>query len=206
MRKLFFQTGKNEHECSFMQQIPFTEHCSVVDNGLSNPLMPTRRTTRKRILKYPSIALMSMVLMIFAMATSCEKPKAKQNEDGIKFVKSELGGCNGQNAEDLKRNTQQGEGEKDTIIFDLQNDTLNVFFGFDYTCCALFTLNQTITADTIYTFITDASAVDDYCRCTCYYSFLSHYTDLLNGRYVFKFIVDAPQMGYNTTYTASFSN
>jgi hypothetical protein len=89
MKNFTNKTGKNGPDLPFMQQRSVTEGCLVVDNVETgavftqtkgsdvaqtiNPLMPAGRTERKKILKYPFIALASMVLMFFTL-TACEKP------------------------------------------------------------------------------------------------------------------------------------
>jgi hypothetical protein len=71
MKKTFTKTGKNRHKLPFMQQLLSTEHCSVVDNVLYNPLTPAGRTERKKILKHP-IKTMFFLAVILLMVTKTE--------------------------------------------------------------------------------------------------------------------------------------
>jgi hypothetical protein len=67
MKKVIVTTGKNRHKLPFTQQFPLMEHCTVIDHVVNNLLMPAGRTERKKIWKYPFIALRSMLLVFFTL-------------------------------------------------------------------------------------------------------------------------------------------
>jgi len=133
-------------------------------------------------------------IFLLFLITGCEKEPDNDSPDKkISYIKSIPGGCNGQDFSDLKGAV---EDEADTVIFTLQNDTLDVFVGINYICCAPFLSEATITNDSILMIVTDTCPdpySSCYCRCICYYTWDFLFTDLENKEYFFKIILNDPR-------------
>ena len=79
----------------------------------------------------------------------------------LTYFRTDLGGCNGQN--------KSITSDPDTVIFSITNDTLTIFVGFEYICCAEFLTNTELIKDTVKMYITKES--EGECDCYCYYTF-----------------------------------
>lgn len=108
----------------------------------------------------------------------------------LNYVKTELGGCN---TPLILKNTYLDE--EDTVLFTAQDDTLDVFVGINYVCCAPFTSEAAVTNDSILITITDmcdADTISCYCHCNCYYTWDFIFTDFENKEYDFKIYLNTP--------------
>jgi len=113
------------------------------------------------------------LLLTFAfelIIVKCEFNDIESDEaQQITFIKTNPGGCNNQGEDAAKRFF----AESDTIIFNLENDTLDVFVGLNYICCAPFTSETRVSGDSIFIKIIDTCAIEIqscYCKCMCYYT------------------------------------
>jgi hypothetical protein len=112
----------------------------------------------------------------------------------IRSVNTILGGCNNQDFENLKSATEE---YSDTVDFEIINsDTLNVFVGINYICCAPFDTETDIVNDTLIMTISDTCSDpyhSCYCRCMCYYTWDFQYTDFENKKYFYIIKLNDPR-------------
>ncbi len=125
---------------------------------------------------------------------ACEnKSNNNQTTNNPKYIKTLFGGCNGQDFPDLKRSYIE---EEDTVIFSIVNDTLDIYVGLNYICCAPFTTDASITNDSILMNLNDTcSSVYQtcYCRCMCYYTWDFLFADFQKKEYYFKIVLHEPR-------------
>ena len=79
-----------------------------------------------------TFTLLAMVLILFAVGCQDEIDSAHQQMN-LTHIKTIPGGCN---TSDLVN--KNGFIENDTVFFLIKNDTLNLFTGINYICCAPF--------------------------------------------------------------------
>jgi hypothetical protein len=104
--------------------------------------------------------LISILLLIAFI--SCDK-----NEPGnLKYVETIYGGC-GLN----KGSDQKGIQivQTDTVTYSFTNDSLNIFVGFNSTCCSEFSNSSSIKGDSI--LISILTTQIGLCNCICYYTY-----------------------------------
>jgi hypothetical protein len=111
----------------------------------------------------------------------CEKPQ----EEALKLNHAETlyGGCN--NAQPKASIT---EAENDTVILSVANDTLSIYVGVNYICCATFEGESEYMGDTLQITVSDVCTDNDmcYCHCMCYYTFDFRYTGIEAGHFPCK--------------------
>jgi hypothetical protein len=120
----------------------------------------------------------------------CEK---ESTTNKIAYVKTQEGGCNGEDFSDLK---SANEEQADTILFTIKNDTLDIYVGINYICCAPFTSSNRVTNDSIILTITDPCTESDascYCWCMCYYTWDFLFVDYESKEYAFQVILIDPR-------------
>jgi hypothetical protein len=108
-------------------------------------------------------------ILLFVIAFSyCEK---EPNDAGkITLVKTIPGGCNNQKAAYIAKSAVE---QKDTVILSAHQDTLDIFVGINYICCAPFKTESLFRNDSIIISITDTCPTPYqtcYCKCMCYYT------------------------------------
>jgi hypothetical protein len=137
-----------------------------------------------------TINAIAIIPLLFILVV-CEK-KSDNPEEQITLSKTIAGGCNGETFA-FSKNTVS---EEDTVTFTVINDTLDVFVGLNYICCAPFEAGASISNnDSIVINITDIcdlSAGSCYCRCMCYYTWNFLFTDYAKKEYYFKIILEDP--------------
>ena len=120
--------------------------------------------------------------------TIIDHDTGSDNNSQINYVKTILGGCNNQDFEDLKSATLD---YTDTVDFTIiGEDTLDVFVGMNYICCAPFISETDIMNDTLIMTLSDTCSFpyqSCYCRCMCYYTWDFQFTGFKEKEY--KFIV-----------------
>jgi len=102
------------------------------------------------------------------------------------------GGCNGQDFNEKSASLEYS----DTIILSRTEDTLNVFVGINYICCAPLTTSVEVENDSLLLEITDTCTnpyESCYCRCTCYYTFDFQFVNYQNREYSFQVVLDDPR-------------
>ncbi|NQU32030.1 MAG: hypothetical protein HQ521_02250 [Bacteroidetes bacterium] len=143
---------------------------------------------KKLIFAFGMIFTLTMLIM-------CEDNETDNipTDKKITFVKTELGGCHGQLSDDLKSTFSE---QVDTVIFTIENDTLDAYIGLNYICCAPFTTDKNISNDSI-TFILNDTCLDInqpcYCKCMCYYTWNFLFVDFEEKEYNFKIILNDPR-------------
>jgi hypothetical protein len=131
-------------------------------------------------------------ILLFIIAFSyCKK---EPNETGkLTLVKTTPGGCNlDKSASVLKSAAEQ----KDTVIFSVHQDTLDIFAGINYICCAPFKTESTIRNDSIIISITDTCPdpyQSCYCKCMCYYTWAFLFAGYQGQKYGYKIILNDPR-------------
>ena len=93
---------------------------------------------------------------------SCDK-----NESGnLEYVESVEGGCFLEKGSSLKNDPFI---KPDTVIYSVTNDSLEIFIGFNATCCSEFSASSSIKADSI--LIKIQTTQIGLCNCICYYTY-----------------------------------
>lgn len=93
---------------------------------------------------------------------SCEK-----NESGnLQYSKTIVGGCFLDKGSSLKDNQIT---QTDTVTYSFTNDSLNIFVGFNATCCGEFSNSSSIQGDSIVIKIMTTQI--GLCNCLCYYTY-----------------------------------
>lgn len=139
--------------------------------------------------------ILFIVLCILFSSVACDKEGSNtpiEKDKNISYLKSTLGGCNNKTEE----NIEQGEEKNDTTIIQIQQDTLSIYVGLNYICCAPFITDCNITNDTIFVSITDTCAnpyQDCYCRCDCYYTFDYYFNNLSDKEYYWRITLIDPR-------------
>jgi hypothetical protein len=135
------------------------------------------------------ISLTSLVLFTLAMCT--RNNVGPDEQDGLAFVRTDPGGCNGIDSSRMK-SVIDGT---DTVYFKIRNDTLDAFIGLNYICCAPFKPTVLISADSIFMTVTDTcpDLRSCYCRCMCYYSWDFLFTGMQEKKYYYRVTLVDPQ-------------
>ncbi|MFB6319010.1 hypothetical protein [Saccharicrinis sp. FJH54] len=115
--------------------------------------------------------LLCIALILLSYCTiSCEDPN-KEDTVKIEYISVQPGGCNLRNlSTEIKSILLE---EQDTLLIQMNDDTLNAFIGIRYICCAPFETHTDFNNDTLFIKIKDTCKVDQescYCRCMCYYT------------------------------------
>lgn len=132
------------------------------------------------------LCAVSLPLLLFY----CEKDEISQKLE-IRFENAIQGGCNNLKSDYLKN----AENDRDTVIVNLGKDTLKIFAGLNYICCAPFATETDITGDSLIMKIIDTcpDVQCSYCKCMCYYTFEFLYTEFEKKDYPYKIILDDPR-------------
>lgn len=133
------------------------------------------------------IELMNKVdTLIYANEYPCEHTP-------LTHVKTVPGGCYGQRIFD---SVKRAAAKPDTVIFSILNDTLEIFAGINYICCAPFTTSTRIIEDSLIFTLSDTCNItyhDCYCRCYCYYTFTFHFINYEEDIYSYRILLDDPR-------------
>lgn len=124
--------------------------------------------------------------------TGCEKG-TENNSGQLTFLKSLPGGCNNQTPDQLKNAVAE---EKDTVVFKFENDTLTMFVGINYVCCAPFSSTASLRNDSLIIRLTDTCnypAEVCYCKCMCYYSWEFLFNGFENRDLSYVIYLDDPR-------------
>ena len=139
------------------------------------------------------IVFLSMIFALAFIVVKCDYNNVFSDEEQqIIFIKTNPGGCNNQGEDAAKRVF----AENDTLIFDARNDTLNVFVGLNYICCAPFTSETRVSNDSVFITISDTCAIDIqscYCKCMCYYTWDFLFSVSGEKKYWFEIILIDPR-------------
>ncbi len=105
-----------------------------------------------------------ILLSILLLTTfiSCEK-----NELGnLEYVRTIEGGCFSEKGSALKNDPFT---KPDTVTYSITKDSLNIFVGFNATCCSEFSSSASVKADSILIKIQTTQL--GMCNCICYYTY-----------------------------------
>ena len=111
------------------------------------------------------------------------------------LVKTIPGGCNNIKSGTLK---SAPAADRDTVMFSLRKDTLVIFTGINYICCAPFKTETTVDNDSLIIRLKDTCNYPQencYCRCMCYYTWEFLFTGLQREKKQpdYKIILDDPR-------------
>jgi hypothetical protein len=138
------------------------------------------------------ILVIGTIFLIFFLS-GCENESDHHDADReLTYIKTKAGGCNGQNFDGLKSVSYE---QNDTVVFSVKNDTLDIYVGVNYICCAPFESEAVISNDSILMNLTDTCSDMNnlcYCRCMCYYTWDFLFTDFMKKEYYFKILLDDP--------------
>jgi hypothetical protein len=111
---------------------------------------------------------------------SCEK-----NELGnLKYVETIAGGCFLDKGSSSKNSQNM---QIDTVTYSFTNDSLNIFVGFNATCCGEYSNSSSIKGDSI--LITITTTQIGLCNCICYYTYNIKFSGNANS-YKYKVRID----------------
>lgn len=117
-----------------------------------------------------------LAILTIAVWISCEKP------GDLKFSETIQGGCFLDKGASSKNSLTP---DKDTVYYTITGDNLDIFLGFNATCCGEYAANSEIKGDSI---LTDVKTTQmGMCNCICYYT------------YNFKFIGTGKNYKYKVT-------
>jgi hypothetical protein len=101
-------------------------------------------------------------LLLLATFIGCDK-----NELGnLEYVGTIEGGCFLEKGSALKNDLFF---KPDTVTYSITNDSLNIFVGFNATCCSEYSASSSIKADSILIRIQTTQL--GMCNCICYYTY-----------------------------------
>jgi hypothetical protein len=101
-------------------------------------------------------------ILLLAVFISCDK-----NELGnLEYAKTTEGGCFLEKGSSLKNDPFI---KPDTVICSVTNDSLDIFVGFNATCCSEFSSSSSVKADSI--IIKILTTQPGMCNCICYYTY-----------------------------------
>jgi hypothetical protein len=101
-------------------------------------------------------------IVFFITFLSCEKTES----DNIKYSKTTEGGCFLDKGSSLKKGQYL---QPDTVTYSFTNDSLNLFVGFNATCCSEYNSSTAIKGDSILIKIINTQI--GLCNCLCYYTY-----------------------------------
>jgi hypothetical protein len=135
--------------------------------------------------KYKISFVFILLLLILSKCTLEQNSNKNITSEIIKYQKTIAGGCNNDN------NVKSYNEDKDTIVFGINNDTLDIFVGKNYICCALFASETKISNDSIILFIKDTCKDNSicYCKCNCYYTWNFIFTNFEKRKYCYKILL-----------------
>jgi hypothetical protein len=141
-----------------------------------------------------TIFLLLIIVVSFTLVF-CQRNETDETNEvnpNLSFIKTELGGCN-------KSSSLQNKSaviQNDTVGISIENDSIGVFIGLNYICCAPFATECEIKNDSIFMSIKDTCAwtySSCYCRCDCYYTFEFKFVQTGNKNYPYQIILIDPR-------------
>ena len=140
---------------------------------------------------------MKTIFFILIIAVSftlimCQKNDESIDKKKLSFIKTELGGCN----KSASLQNKSAVIKNDTVDISIENDSISVFVGLNYICCAPFATDCEIKNDSIFMTIKDTCSwgiKSCYCRCDCYYTFDFKFVKSGNSNYNYKILLFDPR-------------
>jgi hypothetical protein len=101
-------------------------------------------------------------LLLLTIFISCDKSEL----GNLEYVGTDEGGCFLEKSSSFKGNPLF---KPDTVTYSVTNDSLNIFVGFNATCCSEFSSSSSVKADSILIKIQTTQL--GMCNCICYYTY-----------------------------------
>jgi hypothetical protein len=101
-------------------------------------------------------------LLLLTAFVSCDKNKL----GSLEYVGMIEGGCFLEKGSALKNDPF---ARPDTVTYSVTNDTLDIFVGFNATCCSEYSASYSIKADSV--LIKIQTTQPGMCNCICYYAY-----------------------------------
>jgi len=140
-----------------------------------------------------TIVFPAVIISLFMILVSCSDENGEPGTNPA-LVKTIPGGCNNMKSGTLK--SAQAE-EPDTVMFSLRKDTLVMFTGINYICCAPFKTETTVHNDSLIVRLNDTCNFPKencYCKCMCYYTWEFLFTGFQNEKKQgYKVILEDPR-------------
>jgi hypothetical protein len=111
-----------------------------------------------------------LIVLIAYTLVWCQKDEINKKPFKLTYLTTELGGCNNPSSVQNKSITLKN----DTVGISTQNDSISIFVGLNYICCAPFKSEYEIKNDSLLIAIRDTCSYNSpycYCNCICYYTF-----------------------------------
>ena len=131
----------------------------------------------KKSFNLRSVVAIAICLAGMTMFSGCSNEDKKDNDlkGNVQYLKTELGGCNRKLESVLRSSDSETlETKDDEFTITVSEESVNVFVGLNYICCAPFETKCETIDDVIIMSIIDVCEnpyADCYCRCMCYYTF-----------------------------------
>ncbi|MCK9559313.1 MAG: hypothetical protein M0R44_02570 [Candidatus Marinimicrobia bacterium] len=125
-----------------------------------------------------TVLIFSSLIFVFLTCTDSER----QTASTLSLLRTDYGGCNGF----MEVPRWNWEIKEDGLSWEISDDTLKIFSGIEYICCAPFVVESQQNGDSLTIMIRDTCYTPYetcYCRCTCYYEFLTLFTGYNGDRY-----------------------
>lgn len=132
-----------------------------------------------------------LLIVIAFTLVLCQKNEVNEKPPTLTYVETELGGCNSPFSAQLKSILLKN----DTVGVSNQNDSISIFVGLNYICCAPFQSKYEIKNDSILIAIKDTCPNpyhSCYCRCDCYYTFDFKFIQSGQGNWHYKIELFSP--------------
>ena len=119
------------------------------------------------------MAMRKLLTSVFFLISlfGCEENERKL--DSISYIETIPGGCAIDNTKSIENITKL---QNDTVTYIISDNNLEIFIGFNATCCGEYNTSSTIQNDTIFINI-DVSQIG-MCDCICYYTYTFKYTGI----------------------------
>ena len=108
--------------------------------------------------------LFLVILFGTVLFFACQKSNPSVQKNSLKYIETIPGGCAVDSINHYSRDFYP-----DTVIWDISNDSLTIFVGFNDACCLNFKTESNISNDTIYMNIIRIPG--PVCYCMCYYTY-----------------------------------
>jgi hypothetical protein len=119
-------------------------------------------------------------LLVLVTLISCDKKEF----GNLEYVETIEGGCFLEKSSSLKNDPFF---EPDTVTYSVTNDSLNIFVGFNATCCSEYGSSSSIKEDSIIIKIQTSQL--GMCNCICYYTYNFKFVGHANS-YKYRVSVD----------------
>lgn len=122
--------------------------------------------------------LLPFLIVIAVVLYHCENENHEKHNP-LHYLKTIYGGCNNPAPE----KSTVSDIDNDTVMIRVNNDTLSLFVGVNYVCCAYFEGKSEFVGDSLHITVADTCADGDqcYCHCLCYYTFDFLYDNIATG-------------------------